>query len=242
MALRSLSIPASLAYRLTLYHLPPPFCRPVPLLFSHRSSAHLLPAALSSSCRFHTSSVTCSVLSPPSASQSDPDPTLLAPLSHEEAPTLKEALEPALWFADAEPSPAPPTASETAAAADSNSTTTDGATSTSDSSDGSAETGGLYYTTSHPQLHPIAPIAEAVAPLPCAYTPPDIAPLMDVEDIKKAMESVIVKEDDEEEERRKKAEQDKGKAVEVKGLDELLEDVKADEEDLKKGKALTVSA
>jgi len=153
-------------------------------------------------------------------------------MSHDEAPTLKQALDPALWFPDAEIVPTPPTANDTATAASTSSSPS------TDSTDGSAETGGLYYTTSHPQLHPIAPIAEAVAPMPCAYTPPDIAPLMDVDDIKRAMESVIVDEEDDSDE---KAEDEK--VVEVKGLEELLEDVRAEEEEeqVKKESALIVS-
>ena len=157
------------------------------------------------------------------------------PLTHAEAPTLKEALDPALWFPDAEVEPAPPTAAATAAASPD---TTTAAT----AGDGSAETGGLYYTAVHPQLHPVAPIAEAMAPLPCAYTPPDIAPLMDIDDIKRAMESVVVDEEDEQEQARRKAEEAlKAKGVEVKGLDELLEEVTAEEEEAKKG-ALVVAA
>ena len=224
MTLRSLSVPASLAHRLAQFHPPSPPCIRLDSLSLSRPLARLLHHTLPAPRRYHRSSWHSAVLSPPSSSQSDPDPTLHTPLSHNDAPTLKEALDPALWFPDAEPAPAPPTASETAAAASADTTATDG--------DGSAQTGGLYFTTSHPQLHPVAPIAEAVAPLPCAYTPPDIAPLMDVEDIREAMEHVIVSKDDDE------AEVDEVKVAEVKGLNELLEDVKADEEEAKKGKAI----
>ena len=237
MSFQSFSTLGSAARRVTLYHLPLPCIRPPPPPFSRHASTriHLHPTMHSSS-RFHTSAFKSAVLSPPTASQSDPDATLLTPLSHDEAPTLKEVLDPALWFPDAEPAPAPPTASEVANAA---SAMSDSASSNAGGTEGSAEVGGLYYTTSHPQLHPVAPIAEAVAPLPCAYTPPDIAPLLDVDDIKKAMASVIVNEADDEEQRRA-AEARKVKVVEVKGLEELLEDVQADEEEAKKGKALVV--
>ena len=233
MAPRSVSIASTLSRAFTACHrLPPPSIR-ASLLFRHHLSSRASLHPASSSC-FHTLSLLSSVLSPPTASQSDPDPTLLAPLTNDAAPTLKEALDPALWFPDADIEPAPPTAAATAAASpDTTTAPTDG--------DGSAETGGLYYTAVHPQLHPVAPIAEAMAPLPCAYTPPDIAPLMDIEDIKRAMESVVVDEEDEEQVRRKAEEALKAKGVEVKGLDELLEEVTAEEEEAKKG-ALVVAA
>ena len=233
MSLRLSSLPASLTHKVKLHSLLRYTRSPLPVPFRHTTS-RLHPALLSAR-RFHTSSFHSAVLSPPSASQSDPDATLHTPLSHDEAPTLKQALDPSLWFPDAEPLPAPPTADPTAP--NGPSTAADGTT------DGSVETANLYYTVSHPQLHPVAPIAEVVAPLPCAYTPPDIAPLMDVDDIKKAMESVIVSEEDDEARKAKEEEErKKSGVVEVKGLDELLEDVKAEEEEeeAKKGKALVV--
>ena len=65
-----------------------------------------------------------------------------------------------------------------------------------------------------------------VAPLPCAYTPPEIAPLIDVKAVAKAMEEIIVSSADTE------VGKDGQKAVEVevKGLEELMADVKAKQE------------
>ena len=63
---------------------------------------------------------------------------------------------------------------------------------------------------------------------------------MDVEDIKRAMEHVIVSDEDEEVDRaRKEAALKLDKVLEVKGLDELLEDVQAEADDeAKSGSAL----
>ena len=70
----------------------------------------------------------------------------------------------------------------------------------------------------------------AVAPLPCAYTPPEIAPLLSVKDVAKAMEAIIVSNEGEGKEA-EGAEKAKGEGLsEKKGLEALVADVTAKEE------------
>ena len=70
----------------------------------------------------------------------------------------------------------------------------------------------------------------AVAPLPCAYTPPEIAPLLNVKDVARAMEEIIVSSGEGEGEGRGEKEGKAEALAEVKGLDALVADVQAKEE------------
>ena len=85
-----------------------------------------------------------------------------------------------------------------------------------------------------------------MAPLPCAYIPHEIAPLLDVKSIAKAMEHVIVDADDADEKKEQTpstagkplleataqtdAQGQSEPVVVVKGLQDLVADIKAKEE------------